>query len=137
MMSIPEGFHTVTPHLVVQGALEAIALYEQAFGAERGHIETTPEGRLRHGQIRIGDSHLMLCDGSPDYPFMPPIQQFGGSPVHLFLYVEDADAVFRRARSAGMEELMPMADQTYGRSGGVRDRFGLIWWITTAPERNN
>jgi PhnB protein len=75
----------------------------------------------------------MLTDGSPEYVFMPPVQQYGGSPMHLFLYVEDADAVFARARAAGMEELMPMSDQSYGRSGGVKDRFGFIWWITTAP----
>lgn len=135
-MSIPEGFHTITPYLVVQGAMEAIALYEKAFGAEKGYLETTPEGRLRHGQIRIGNSHLMLTDGSPEFAYMPPIQHYGGSPVHLFLYVEDADAVFRQAREAGMEELMPMADQAYGRSGGVRDRFGFIWWITTAPSKD-
>jgi uncharacterized glyoxalase superfamily protein PhnB len=61
------------------------------------------------------------------------VQHFGGSPIQLFLYVEDADTLFLRAREAGMEELMPMADQSYGRSGGVTDRFGFIWWITTAP----
>lgn len=132
-MPIPEGFHTITPYLVVNGATEAIALYEKAFGAEKGHLELTPDGRVRHAQIRIGNSHLMLTDGSSDYEFMQPVQHFGGSPIQLFLYVEDADAVFLRAREAGMEELMPMADQSYGRSGGVTDRFGFIWWITTAP----
>ena len=132
-MAIPEGFHTVTPYLVIQGAMEAIALYEKAFGAEKGHIETAPDGRLRHGEIRIGTSHLMLTDGSSEYSYMHPVQHYGGSPVQLFLYVEDADAVFRRAREAGMEELEPMANHEYGRSGGVKDRFGLIWWITTAP----
>lgn len=132
-MSIPEGFHTITPYLVVKGAAEAIALYEEAFGAEKGHLELTPEGRVRHAQVRIGDSHLMLTDGSSDYTFMLSVQHYGGSPIQLFLYVENADAVFERARKAGMEELMPMADQSYGRSGGVKDRFGFIWWITTAP----
>ena len=132
-MAMREGFHTVTPYLVINGAAEAIALYEKAFGAETGYVTTTPEGRLRHGEIRIGNSHLMLTDGNPDFAYMPPVQHYGGSPIHLFLYVEDADAVFRQAREAGMAELEPMADHEYGRSGGVRDRFGLIWWITTAP----
>lgn len=132
-MPIPEGFHTITPYLVVQQAAEAIDLYVKAFGAERGHCDQTPDGRIRHAQIRIGSSHMMITDGSPEYAFMPPVQHYGGSPVHLFLYVEDADGVFARARAAGMEELMPMSDQPYGRSGGVKDRFGFIWWITTAP----
>lgn len=132
-MPIPEGFHTVTPYVVVNGAARAIELYVKAFGAERGHEDVSPEGRMRHAQIRIGNSHLMLTDGSADYGFMLPVQHFGGSPIHLFLYVDDADSVFRQAVAAGMTEVMGMADQSYGRSGGVRDEFGFIWWITTAP----
>ncbi len=132
-MPKPTGFHTITPYFVVQDAAKAIDLWVDAFEAERGHLDIAPEGRIRHAQIRIGDSHLMITDGSPEYSFMQPIQKLGGTPVHLFLYVEDADSMFARARAAGMEELMPMADQPYGRSGGVTDRFGFVWWITTAP----
>ncbi|MCU0227523.1 MAG: VOC family protein [Bryobacterales bacterium] len=132
-MPIPEGFHTITPYLVVEDAHQAIALWQAAFGAQPGHLDEAPDGRIRHAQIQIGNSHLMITGGSGGFSFMPPIQHFGGTPVHLFLYVEDADAVFAQARAAGMEELMPMADQSYGRSGGLRDRFGFIWWITTAP----
>ncbi|MCW5966749.1 MAG: VOC family protein [Bryobacterales bacterium] len=132
-MPIPEGYHTITPYIVVQDAAKAIDLWVEAFGAERGHLEMASDGRIRHAQIRIGNSHLMITDGSSEYAFMSPIQKFGGTPVHLFLYVEKADAVFAQARAAGMEELMPVSDQSYGRSGGVKDRFGFVWWITTAP----
>ncbi len=132
-MAIPKGFHTITPYFVVRGAADAITLYQKAFGAEVGHRDVRDDGRIRHAQIKIGDSHIMMTDGSPEYAMMKPIQEFGGSPMQIFLYVEDADGLFKRCLDTGMSEVLPMADQPYGRSGGVRDPFGLIWWLTTAP----
>lgn len=132
-MPIPEGFHTITPYLVVRGAAKAIDLYIQAFGAKSGFRDEHPDGRVRHAQIRIGDSHLMITDGSPEYTFMKPVQEHNGSPIQLFLYVEDADALFKRCLECGMETVMPVEDHPYGRGGGVRDPFGFIWWLTTAP----
>ena len=133
-MAIPEGFHTMTPYFGLEGAAEAIALYEKAFGAELTYRQDREDGTVRHSQIRIGNSHMMICDVPPDYPGMKSIQAYGGSPINLFLYVEDADALFARCLGAGMSEEMAMSDQPYGRTGGVKDPFGLVWWITTAPE---
>ncbi len=126
------GFPTATPYLIVDGAARAIAYYCQAFGAVELTRETGPDGRIRHAEIRIGDSPFMLTDESPRYPdWRGPIAR-GGTPVHVYLYVDDPDATFDRAIQLGARVLLPMQDQVYGdRSGGIVDPFGHVWYIAT------
>jgi len=130
---IPEGFHTVTPYLIVRDAARAIDFYKQAFGASELFRTTDPEsGKVRHAEIKIGDSPIMLTDESPQFPDWQSPQSRGGTPVHIYLYVEDADTWFKRAITAGAKELLPLKDQDYGdRSGGVTDPFGHIWYVAT------
>ena len=97
---VPEGFHTITPYMTVKGAPEAIEFYKEAFGATEIFRWADPDGQVRHAEVVIGDSPIMLTDEAPDFGMAGP-RSFGGSPVHMFLYVEDVDAVFERAISAG------------------------------------
>ena len=113
---VPEGFHTVTPYMTIKDASDAIEFYKEAFGATEIFRWADPDGRVRH----FG---------------MAGPQSFGGSPVHMFLYVEDADAVFERAIAVGATELMPVEDSEDGdRRGGVTDPFGHVWYIGTHVE---
>jgi PhnB protein len=130
---VPAGFRTVTPYLVVDDASEAIEFYERAFGAQETFCLRDPRGRVMHAEVRIGDSPLMLAEGSPDYPFMQTVQDLGGSPIQLYLYLDDADPVYKQALLSGAEVVMPLEDNADGdRRGGVRDPFGVIWWIAMA-----
>ncbi len=132
---IPAGFHTATPYLIVRDAARAIDFYKKAFGAAELTRHADPSGKVRHAEIRIGDSPIMLSDESPDFPDWQSPQSRGGTPVHLYLYVEDADAVFHQAIAAGAKELLPLKDQFYGdRSGGVTDPFGHVWYVATHVE---
>jgi PhnB protein len=131
---IPDGFHTVTPYLTIKGAADAIGFYQEAFGAREIFRWADPDGRVRHAEVVIGDSPLMLTDEAPEFGMSGP-QSLGGSPVHMFLYVEDADAVFNQAISAGATELMPVENSSDGdRRGGVTDPFGHVWYIGTHVE---
>ena len=129
---IPDGFHTATPYLIAKNAAGAIEFYKKAFGATELEIIADASGAIRHGEFKIGDSPFMITDESPDYPaWLSPLSR-GGTPVHIYLYVEDADAVFNRAIEAGAKELLPVQDQFYGdRSGGLTDPFGHVWYIAT------
>ena len=131
---IPDGYHTVTPYLVLKGAARAIDFYKQAFGATELLRMPRPDGTLGHAEIKIGTSPIMLADEDPAMGARSP-ESFGGSPVSILLYVEDADALFARAVRAGGKEVRPMADQFYGdRMGGVSDPFGYTWYIATHKE---
>lgn len=131
---VPEGFHTVTPYVTIRGAADAIEFYKQAFGAEEIFRWADPDGHIRHAEVVIGDSPVMFTDEAPEFGMSGP-QSPGGSPVHMFLYVEDADAVFDRAIAAGATELMPVEDSQDGdRRGGVTDPFGHVWYIGTHIE---
>lgn len=134
-MAIRKGFHTVTPYLIIKDAARAIDFYKKAFGAtEESRHEDAP-GKIKHAEIKIGDSILMITDESPDFPDWQSPQSRGGTPVHLYVYVEDADSVFNQAVTAGAKVLLPLQDQSYGdRSGGLTDPFGHIWYIATALE---
>jgi uncharacterized glyoxalase superfamily protein PhnB len=124
---VPEGYHTVTPYLVVQGAAKTIDFAKKAFGAEMP-IEPMkrPDGKIMHAELKIGDSHVMLSDADERHPAMPSM---------LYLYVPDVDSVYRRAVSAGGASLMEPMDQFYGdRSGGVKDPAGNQWFIGTHKE---
>ena len=128
---IPEGFRSITPHLVCEGAAEAMTFYQQAFGAtELGRLPG-PDGKIMHAEMRIGDSVLMLADDFPEYGSRGP-RALQGSTVTIHLYVEDADALWQRALAAGATALMPLADVFWGdRYGMLSDPFGHRWSIAT------
>jgi PhnB protein len=128
---IPEGFHTVTPHLVCGDAAAAIEFYKQAFGATEIDRMNMPDGKIGHAEIRIGDSRLMLADAFPAYGSNDPLT-LKGTAVVIHLYVDDADAVWERATAAGAKPTMPLADAFWGdRYGQVEDPFGHRWSIAT------
>lgn len=130
----PEGYHTATPYLTIKGAADALEFYKRAFGATEVMRMTTPDGRIGHAEIRIGDSPIMLSDEFPDMDARSP-QMIGGSPVMIHLYVDDADALVKRAVDAGATLQRPVEDQFYGdRAGKLADPFGHIWWIATHVE---
>jgi PhnB protein len=128
---IPEGFHTATPYLIVRNAAAALEFYKRvrrrgADAPRRSERQDPPR------RVRVGDSPIMLTDEWSEFPEWQSPQARGGSPVHIYLYVEDADALFRQAIEAGAKQLLPMQDQVYGdRSGGVTDPFGHVWYIAT------
>jgi len=131
---VPDGFHTVTPYMTTKDASDAIEFYKRAFGAREIFRWADPDGRIRHAEIMIGDSPVMLTDEAPDFGMAGPLS-IGGSPVHIFLYVEDVDAMFERSIAAGARELMPVEDSEDGdRRGGITDPFGHVWYIATHVE---
>lgn len=129
--AIPEGMHTVTPHLVCDGAADAIEFYKKAFNAVETSRMPGPGGRLMHAAVRIGDSTVMLVDEFPDWKSFGP-NKLGGSSVTIHLYVPDVDATFKQAVAAGGTERMPPTDMFWGdRYGQITDPFGHIWSIAT------
>ncbi len=129
---IPQGYHTVTAYLIVDGAAKAIEFYKKAFGAEELFRFPMPDGRLGHAEIRIGDSNVMLADAMEG--FRDP-QAIGGTPVSFMVYVTDVDKVFAQAIAAGGKELRPVQNQFYGdRTGTLADPFGHVWSIGTHVE---
>lgn len=131
---IPDGYHSATPYLIVSGAARAIEFYQKAFGASELACYPAPDGRVGHAEIRVGDSVIMLADPHPEIGHRDPLA-LGGTPVSIMLYVEDVDAVFRRALIGGAQEMRAVADQFYGdRSGTLRDPFGHVWTIATHKE---
>ena len=131
---IPEGFHTVTPYLVVRDAAGAIDFYKQAFGAEELFRLEGPPGKIGHAEIKIGDSIIMLADEMESGNCRSP-QSLGGTAVNILLYVKDVDRVFNQAVSAGAEVAMPLDDMFWGdRYGQVTDPFGHSWALATHKE---
>jgi uncharacterized glyoxalase superfamily protein PhnB len=128
---IPAGFHTVTPHLVCEGAADAIEFYKKAFHAVELARMPGPDGKLMHAQLRIGTSTIMLVDDFPDWGSVGP-KALKGSPVTIHLYVEDTDALYNQAIAAGATAKMPPADMFWGdRYGVLIDPFGHSWSIAT------
>jgi len=128
---IPDGFHSLTPHIVVKGAAQAIDFYKKAFGAEEINRAALPDGSIIHALLRVGDSMLMLNDEFPQMNAMGPTS-IGGTAVTLHLYVQDADKAWQRAVQAGAKVKMPIADMFWGdRYGIVSDPFGHDWSIAT------
>jgi uncharacterized glyoxalase superfamily protein PhnB len=128
---IPEGMHTVTPHLVCAGAGAAIDFYKKAFGATETARMPGPGGKLMHASIRIGDSAVMLVDEMPEWGSLGP-KALKGSPVVIHLYVADVDAFTARAVAAGAKVTMPVADMFWGdRYGQLEDPFGHRWSVAT------
>lgn len=131
---VPDNYHTVTPYLIIRNAAAALDFYKQAFGADEVMRVTAPNGKVGHAEIRIGDSAIMLSDEYPDMDARSP-EAIGGSPVMLHLYVENVDALVKRAVDAGATLKQPVADQFYGDRGGkIVDPFGHGWWIATHVE---
>ena len=131
---IPDGYHSVTPYLIVKGAEAAIAFYQQAFGATEIMRVPMPDGKIGHAEIQIGTSRVMLADEFPEMNALAPPTP-GGSGVGFCLYVENVDEVFERAVANGATVQRPLQNQFYGdRTGTVIDPFGHQWTISTHVE---
>jgi uncharacterized glyoxalase superfamily protein PhnB len=131
---IPEGYHSVTPHLIVKGAAEALEFYKKAFGAEVRGVHQGPGNSIMHAEIKIGNSVLMLNDEFPDFGSLGP-KSVGGTSAVMHVYTEDADALFNRVVEAGAKVIMPIMDMFWGdRYGQVEDPFGHRWSIATHKE---
>jgi PhnB protein len=131
---IPEGYRTITPYLAVDDAAEAIEYYKKAFGAkERGRMDA-PGGKIGHAELEIGDSLVMLSDPFPQASTRTP-SELGGTSASIFMYVEDVDAVVKKAVDEGGTITMEVSDQFWGdRFGSVKDPFGHMWSIATHVE---
>lgn len=127
--AIPKGYHTVTPSIFVAGAAKAIDFYKKAFGAEELMRFPSPDGKIMHAEIRIGDSIIMLGDEMPEHGGRSP-KALGGTPVGFFIYKDNVDAEWKRAIDAGARQIQPLIDQFWGdRAGCVEDPFGHRWWL--------
>lgn len=124
-MNIPVGYATVTPYICVNGALKFIEFAKNVFGAEEIFKELNNDRTVKHAEIKIGGSVIMLAEETLKWP---------AKSGDFFIYVEDADKTYEKALEEGAASVMPPTDQSYGRSGGVTDPFGNTWWITTPPE---
>jgi PhnB protein len=130
---IPEGYH-ITPYLAVDDAAEAIEYYKEVFGAKERVRMDAPDGRIGHAELEIGDSLVMLADAFPQFATRSP-KELGGTSVSVFMYVEDVDALVKKAADAGATITMEVADQFWGdRFGSVKDPFGHVWSIATHVE---
>lgn len=128
---IPDGFHTVTSSLVVSNSKDAIEFYKKAFDAIEINQYPTPDGKIMHAQIKIGDSFVFLADEFPEMSTRSPTT-LGGSTTSLHLYVEDADKIFNQAIEAGAKVVMPIMDAFWGdRFGMLTDPYGHSWAIST------
>jgi PhnB protein len=131
---VPEGYHTVTPYLIVKDAAKAIDFYAKGLGAKLQMKMDGPGGKVMHAEVQIGDSIVMLADEFPEMGAKSP-QTIGGTPVGICLYVPNVDALFKQAITAGAKEERPVTDQFYGdRSGTLIDPFGHKWTIATHKE---
>lgn len=131
---VPDGYHTVTPYLVIKGAAAALEFYKKAFGAEELLRMPAPDGTIAHAEIKIGDSPIMMGEEQPGMGF---IAAKPGTPssLGLMLYVTNVDDMWKRAIAAGGRELRPLKNQFYGdRSGTFADPFGHVWTIATHME---
>jgi PhnB protein len=132
--AVPEGYHTATPYLVVRGAAQAIDFYKKALGAEEVMRMPSPDGKIGHAELRIGDSVIFLADESPQGPYKAP-QTLGGSSGGIMLYLEDVDKSFKRALDAGAKVSKPLEDMFWGdRYGAIADPFGHVWSLATHKE---
>lgn len=132
--AVPEGFHTLTPYLVVRDAPKAVEFYKKAFGAEVRSIHYTPDGKIMNADLKIGDSVLLMAEEFPTMKSLSP-QSLGGSSVSIHIYAEDVDARFNQAVAAGATVVMPVMDMYWGdRFGQLADPFGHRWSVATHIE---
>lgn len=128
---IPDGYHSVQPYLMFDGATEAMEFYKNAFGATECLCMKLPNGRIAHAELQIGDSRIMLADENAQIDAFAPAH-YGGSPVSLLLYTSDCDAMYKQALATGAKNVREPSDQPFGdRMCGVLDPFGYKWWIAT------
>ncbi|TLX82075.1 MAG: VOC family protein [Thaumarchaeota archaeon] len=128
---IPEGYHSITPALIVKNGDAAIEFYKKGFGAEERSRMKSPDGRVAHAELKLGDSVFMLSDEYPEMKCQSP-NSIGGSQVSMYVYVEDVDSLFDKAVTAGAKVLDPVKDQFWGdRHGRLEDPFGHLWSIAT------
>jgi PhnB protein len=131
---IPDGYHNVTPYLVIKGAAAAIDFYKKAFGAVEIMRMPQPDGRVGHAELKFGDSYVMMADEFPEMDVVSP-KTLGNSPVGLLLYVDDVDKTVERAVALGATIKKPVADQFYGdRNGTIEDPFGHKWTVAVHLE---
>jgi PhnB protein len=131
--STPDGYHSVTPYLIIKGAADAIEFYKKAFGATE-LFRMAHEDKIGHAVIKIGDSPIMLADEYPELGHVSP-KTLGGTPVSLMIYVEDVDPIFNQAIAGGAVQMKAVQNQFYGdRSGTLTDPFGHVWTIATHVE---
>ena len=132
--SVPAGFHSVTPYLIIDGAARALDFYKRVFGATEKMRMPGPDGKIGHAEISVGGSTVMLADEHPEMGARGP-RTFGGSPVSLHLYVSDVDATVDKAVAAGAKLLRPVENKFYGdRMGTIEDPFGHHWHVSTHTE---
>lgn len=128
---IPKEYHSITPVLIVKNGDEAIEFYKNGFGVEERCCMKGPDGRVAHAELKLGDSVFMLSDEYPEMKCHSP-ETIGGSPVSMYVYVDDVDSIFNKAISAGAKILDPVKDQFWGdRHGRLEDPFGHLWSIAT------
>ena len=132
---LPDGFHTATPYLVYRNGAGALDFIKTVFGAVERLCHKDDTGAIRHAEFTIGDSAFMLSQETPAYPELRSIEAMGGSPVQIFLYLDDVDAIAAKAVAAGAILRYPVEEKPYGRSCGFADPFGLTWWVTTPPAK--
>jgi PhnB protein len=131
---VPEKYTSIAPYLVVDDARRAIDFYKRAFAATECGAMTTPDGRIAHAELQIGDTIMRLCDNLPQFDGRAP-KDLGGTTVEIFLFVEDVDAVVRRAGEAGAAIKAQPENQYWGdRLGRVTDPFGHVWLIASRIE---
>jgi PhnB protein len=134
VQAVPKGHHTVTPSLVVNKAAEAIDFYKKAFGATEVSRFTGPDGKIMHAEVQIGDSRVMLMDEMPEHGGRGP-RALGGTPVGLFVYMNDIDRLWKQATGAGAKQIEPLVNQFWGdRSGCIEDPYGHRWWLSQHVE---
>jgi PhnB protein len=132
---VPEGFHTVTPAIVVRDAAKAIEFYKKALGAQELVRMPGPDGKIMHAEVKIGDSVIFISDENPQMVHIKSPQTLGGSTCTLNVYVPNVDEQFKQAITAGAKESMPVADQFWGdRYGTFTDPFGYTWGLATHKE---
>lgn len=119
---IPEGYNIIMPYLILPNAAGFIDFMQEVFGAEVIQKVMRDKSTIMHGEIKVGDGVIMFADST---------DQYNAQPGGMFIYVEDADAAYNKAIAEGATAVTPISDQSYGRTGGVKDPFGNTWWITS------
>jgi PhnB protein len=130
---MPDGYHTATPYLMYRNAAAALDFIKTVFHSVERMRSLDDQGVIRHAEFTIGDSAFMLAQENTEFPMLRSVEDFGGSPVQVFLYLDDVDALAARAVAAGANLRFPVENKTYGRSCGFIDPFGLLWWVTSPP----
>ena len=127
---MPQRYHTATPYLMYRDAAGALDFVKTVFGAVEVMCNKDESGNIRHAEFTIGDSTFMLSQETPMFKELRSVEAYGGSPVQIFLSLEDVDGIVAKAVAAGADLKYPVDEKPYGRSGGFVDPFGLTWWVT-------